>query len=68
MESKYAIMHYTADYRGDHATDICRIVNPVPEETIDQLIDRVKLGQNNAGAKGDYIAIRLMEIDAPGGE
>lgn len=57
---KYAILFHTAEYRGDHAADICRVIEPVEGETVEALIARVKLGSNQYAA-GEYIALRLVE-------
>ena len=33
--------HFTSDFRGDHATDVCRMVEILPSETVEELIDRL---------------------------
>ena len=61
---KIQITLHTADYRGDHAADICRAVEYAPGETIEQLCERAGLGQNQYAA-GENIQIRLIDIPAP---
>jgi hypothetical protein len=38
---KIAIKHFTDDYRGDHTTDVCRMIDPLPGETVEALVRRV---------------------------
>ena len=37
---KYAIKHFTTDYRGDHTADVCRMLDPILGETVEALIRR----------------------------
>lgn len=63
---KIQIMLHTTDYRGDHAADVCRVVEYKPGETIEALCERSALGANlgNGRAVGENLQIRLVEIPA----
>lgn len=60
---KIQIMLHTVDFRGDHAADVCRVVEYKPGETVEQLCERTGLG-NNKYAPGENLQIRLVEIHA----
>lgn len=60
---KIQIMLHTADFRGDHAADVWRVVEYSPGESIEELCKRAGLGENKY-AKGECLEIRLVEIPA----
>lgn len=37
-----SILHRTDDYRGDHCADVQIAIEPIPGETIEQLIERLR--------------------------
>jgi len=49
------IIHRTYEYRGDHSADISIAYSPKANETVDELINRIKPEHN------DVIEIRLIK-------
>ena len=58
---KFGIIFETSEYRGDHSADVCRIVEPLENETIENLIKRVGLldrmehERDNFNSVGDQV-------------
>jgi len=57
---KLSLLVHTVHFCGDHAQDACIALEPIDGETIEQLVERAKLGQNSWAGDGEYIAIRLV--------
>lgn len=56
---KIAVFLHTAEYRGDHSADICRVIDAPPETTISELCDKL-LGKN-PHCSVEHIEIRRVE-------
>lgn len=61
---KISILVYTQNFCGDHSTDACIALDAKENETVEQLIERAKLGKNNYAGKSEYIAIRQSHEEA----
>ena len=60
---KLSILLHTKDYRGDHSADVCIAHEPMHEETVEHLAERLlKLSAWNAGYPdySEYLVIRKI--------
>lgn len=65
MKQHVSILFHTADYRGDHTADICEVLDYIPGESIDALLERSTIGKN-PHARGERIELRLSRVDKEG--
>lgn len=56
---KLNIMVHTVNFCGDHAADACIALDAKDGETVEQLVERARLGKNEYAGKGERIEIRL---------
>jgi hypothetical protein len=56
-ELKIAVLHHTSEYRGDHAADVCKVVDLRPGETVEALVQRVMTQR----AYFDRIELKIVE-------
>ena len=56
MDKDIKILFITSEYRGDHAADIYKIYNLIPNETVEDLVKRI-------GLKDPQDSIELKLID-----
>lgn len=56
---KIAVFLHTAEYRGDHSADICRVIDAPPDTTISELCD--KLFGKSPLCTMEHIELRLVE-------
>jgi hypothetical protein len=53
-----SILVHTVNFCGGHAQDQYIALEPIPGETVDDLVKRAKLGKNQYAGQGEFIAIR----------
>jgi hypothetical protein len=58
---KYGIVKHTTQYRGDHEAEIAIYIKTKDGETIEGLIERVKLEDPLRVRSGDYLEIHILE-------
>jgi len=56
---KLNILLKTADYRGDHAADVAVALDPVPGETVEELVQRSGMLSLDSRKGPEVIEIRL---------
>jgi hypothetical protein len=57
---KINILVHTVTFCGDHAQDAFIALEPIPGETVDDLVKRAKFGTNSYAGQGEFIAIRAV--------
>lgn len=55
---KIAVLFHTWVYCGDHAADVCRVIDLRPSETVEALVARIGLGNK----QGERIELRVVEV------
>jgi len=57
-----SILYHTSDYRGDHAADVCQVIDLMPGETVEALVARIMVSRGDYhNTRFDWIEIRRSD-------
>jgi hypothetical protein len=59
-DRQISILVHTVNFCGDHAQDAFIALEQIPGETVEDLLERAKLGKNQYAGQGEFIAIRVL--------